>query len=106
MGRTLQGIGVLVLLSVFFAYLSAPAAAAIRRAVRIGPRNRPLSTPAALAVLYILLFVPTVAAGRFAAAGIANWVHVTAPAAVDRLFSGVRAEPFERLLVAAPIADD
>jgi predicted PurR-regulated permease PerM len=104
-GRTVEGLGVLLLLSVFLAYLSAPAAAAIRRRILIGRRKRPLSRPAALALLYCIVFAPTIAAGRLTADGIAHWVHVTAPAAVDHLFSGARAEPFETVIARAPISD-
>jgi predicted PurR-regulated permease PerM len=106
MGRAVEGLGVLLLLSVFFAYLSAPAAAAIRRRVRVGPRKRPLSTPAALGLLYCLLFTPALIGGRLAAGGIGHWVHATAPAAVDRLFSGGSAGPFQQFIVAAPVSDD
>jgi predicted PurR-regulated permease PerM len=104
--RTVEGLGVLLLLSVFFAYLSAPAAAAIRRRILIGPRRRPLSAPAALALLYCIVFVPLIAAGRLASDDIARWVNVTAPAAVDRLFSGARAEPFESVIAGAPLSDE
>ena len=39
MGRTIEGLLVLLLLSVFFAYLTAPAVAAIRQRLRVGPRQ-------------------------------------------------------------------
>ena len=46
-----EGGAVLVLLSVFLAHLLAPAVAAIRRRLRIGPRQRPISR--ALAIVLI-----------------------------------------------------
>jgi predicted PurR-regulated permease PerM len=106
MGRTIEGLSVLLLLSVFFAYLSAPAAAGIRRRVRIGPRNRPMSNPAALALLYLLVFAPMLLAARLAAHGIEAWIHVTAPSAVDRLFTSARAEPIDRLIGGVPFAPE
>ena len=41
--RIVEGAGALLLLSVFFAYLMAPAVAGVRRRVRFGPRQRPVS---------------------------------------------------------------
>lgn len=104
MGRALQGVAVLVMLSVFFAYLTAPAVAAIRQRVRIGPRRRPMSNIAALALLYGNLILSIVVVWRLSADAVAQWVHLTAPAAVDRLFTSARAEPIERLIAAAPLA--
>ena len=37
MGRVVEGVAVLLMLSVFFAYLTAPAIATIRQRVRMGP---------------------------------------------------------------------
>jgi predicted PurR-regulated permease PerM len=102
MRRAIEGLSVLLLLSVFFAYLTAPAVAAIRQRVRVGPRNRPLSNAAALILLYGTLVLAIVVVWRFSAAGIIRWVHVTAPAAVERLFNSARAEPLERAIAAAP----
>jgi predicted PurR-regulated permease PerM len=104
MRRTIEGLTVLLLLSVFFAYLTAPAVAAIRRRVRVGPRNRPLSNTAALVLLYGTLVLAIVVVWRFSAAGITHWVHATAPAAVERLFNSARAEPLERVIAVAPFA--
>ena len=81
MGRSIEGILVLLLLSVFFAYLTAPAVAAIRRRVRIGPRQRPLSNLTALVLLYGTLVLGIVIVWRLSAEGITNWVQMTAPAA-------------------------
>src|SRR5262245_61028582 len=104
MGRTIEGLGVLLMLSVFFAYLTAPAVAAIRQRVRVGRRQRPLSNTTALALLYGGLVLAIVIVWRVSAEGITNWVRVTAPAAVERLFSSARAEPIERLIARAPLA--
>jgi predicted PurR-regulated permease PerM len=103
MGRAIQGAAVLFMLSVFFAYLTAPAVAAIRRRVRIGRRQRPISNIAALALLYGNLVLSIVVVWRLSADGIAHWVHVTAPAAVDRLFTSARAEPIDQLFAGAPL---
>src|SRR5262245_58839227 len=104
MGRLIQGLVVLLLLSIFFAYLTAPAVAAIRQRVRIGPRHRPISTVAALALLYGNLVLSILLVWRVSAHGISAWVNVTAPAAVDRLFTSARAEPLEKLIAAAPVS--
>jgi predicted PurR-regulated permease PerM len=88
---------------VFFAYLTAPAVAAIRQRLRIGPRQRPMSNTAALALLYGNLVLAIVLVWRLSADGITHWVHVTAPAAVDRLFTDARAEPIEWVIARAPI---
>jgi predicted PurR-regulated permease PerM len=99
-----QGGAVLLLLSVFFAHVLAPAVVALRRRVRIGPRQRPISRPVAILVLYLAVFVPGTFAWRSAQDDAIHWVHVTAPAAVERLFSGGNFEPFERLIARAPVS--
>ena len=100
----LQGIAVLLLLSVFFAHMVAPIVAAMRRRVRIGPRQRPVSRSVALALIYLIVFVPGAFAWRGARDDAVHWVRVTAPRAVERLFPGGNFEPFERLLARAPIS--
>src|SRR5438105_15333661 len=85
--RIIEGLGVLALLSIFFAYLLAPVVDLVRHRVRSGRRNRPVSRTMALLILYALLFVPAALAWRLASDAIAEWVNVTAPTAVDRLFS-------------------
>src|SRR5687768_16586135 len=104
MGRAIQGAVVLLLLSAFFAYLTAPAVAAVRQRVRVGRRQRPMSNVAALALLYGNLVLAIVLLWRVSADGITKWVHVTAPAAVDRLFTSARAEPLMELIARAPIS--
>jgi len=64
--QAIEGVGVLFLLSAFFAYVLAPLVVELRRRIRIGARKRPLSRAAALAVIYALLFIPTTAAWRLA----------------------------------------
>ena len=100
----IQGGAVLLLLSVFFAHVLAPAVAALRRRVRIGRRQRPMSRPLAILLLYLAIFVPGALAWRAAHDDAVHWVRVTAPAAVERLFSGGNFEPFERLIARAPIS--
>jgi len=101
--RAVEGVGVLLLLSVFFAYLLAPAVAGVRRRVRTGGRNRPISRAAALALLYAILLVPVALTLRFSGDAVARWVHETAPAAVDRLFSGANSQALDRTIARAPL---
>jgi predicted PurR-regulated permease PerM len=100
----IQGAGVLVLLSIFFAYLLAPVVAVVRRRVRIGRRNRPVSDAAALALIYAGLFLPAAVSWYLFNDRVIYWVQVTAPQAVDRLFSGTDFNAFEHALAQAPLA--
>jgi predicted PurR-regulated permease PerM len=86
--QAIRAVFVLVLLSMFFAYLLAPAVAAVRRRVRIGRRKRPVSEAAAIVIVYTLLFGPAAVAWALYHDRVIAWVHVDAPLAVDRLFSG------------------
>lgn len=98
----IQGGAVLLLLSVFLGHVLAPPVAALRRRVRIGRRQRPISRPVAILLLYLVIFVPGALAWRAAHDDAIHWVRVTAPAAVERLFSGGNLEPFERLIATLP----
>ena len=80
MSGAIQGGAVLVLLSVFFAHVLAPAVAALRRRVLIGPRQRPISRPVAIVILYLVVFVPGGLMWRSVRGAAVHWVHVTAPA--------------------------
>jgi predicted PurR-regulated permease PerM len=103
--RAIEGIGVLLLLSVFFAYLLAPAVVGIRHRVRTRERHRPISRAAALGLLYAVLLVPAALAWRFSGDAIAQWVHVTAPNAVDRLFSGANSQAVDRAIMRSPLPE-
>src|SRR6266849_2061068 len=81
--RAIEGGGVLLLLSVFFAYLLAPAVAGVRRRIRLGRRQRPISDATAIALLYIVVFVPAAIVWRGSGDRVSHWVHVTAPESVD-----------------------
>jgi predicted PurR-regulated permease PerM len=83
----IKGGSVLLLLSMFFAYLLAPAVDMVSRFVRLGRRGRPLSR----------------GAWRFASEPIAAWVHVTAPEAVEHLFGGGDFETIDRVIASAPL---
>ncbi|MEP6769631.1 MAG: AI-2E family transporter [Acidobacteriota bacterium] len=52
----LEGVLLLVILSVFFAYLIAPIVAFFRRSVSVGGRSRALPLPLAIGAVYLLLF--------------------------------------------------
>jgi len=99
----IQGGSILLLLSLFLAYLLAPAADIVSRNVRIGRRRRPLARTASLLLIYAVLAVPVALAGRFASDPIAEWVHVTAPGAVDHLFGGGDFDTIGRLIATAPV---
>jgi predicted PurR-regulated permease PerM len=99
----IQGGSVLLLLSMFLSYLLAPAVDIVSRTVRVGRRGRPLARPGALVLIYAVLAVPVVLAGRFASDPIKTWVHVTAPAAVEHLFAGGDFDAINRLIATAPL---
>ena len=102
--RLVEGAGVLLLLSVFFAYVLAPAVPPVRRLVRVGRRRRPISDAAAILLLYVVIFVPASLLWRVSEPAVRHWVAVTAPASVDRLFAGGRIVPLETLIAHAPLA--
>jgi predicted PurR-regulated permease PerM len=93
--QLIQGAAVLLLLSVFLAYLLAPALPPIRRRIRIGSRRRPISDAAAIFLIYVAVFVPGAAICRQSEAAVKQWIAVTAPATVDRLFAGGGAAALE-----------
>jgi predicted PurR-regulated permease PerM len=99
----IKGGSVLLLLSLFFAYLLAPAVDAVSRLVRVGRRRRPLPRGASLAMIYVILSVPVGLAWRFASEPIAEWVHVTAPDTVEHLFGGGDFETIDRIIASAPV---
>jgi predicted PurR-regulated permease PerM len=99
----IQGGSILLLLSMFLAYLLAPAIDIVSRTIRPAPRRRPLPRGASLALIYLILAVPVGLAWRFASDPISTWVHVTAPGAVDHLFGGGDFETIDRLIAAAPV---
>jgi predicted PurR-regulated permease PerM len=101
--RYLEGAAVLLLLSVFFAYVLAPAVPPVRRRLRIGRRRRPISDASALLLIYVLLFVPAAFLWPSAEGAVRHWVTVTAPTTVDRLFSGGSLAPLDRLINRAPL---
>src|SRR3989475_2294991 len=73
-----------------FAYVIAPAIDAVSRRVRFGRRRRPLSRPVSIVVVYVALFACGALAWHRAAPIVGRWVHVTAPAVIDRVFTGDR----------------
>src|SRR6266516_270915 len=99
----IQGAGVLVLLSAFFAYLLAPAVAAVRRRVRIGRRKRPVSDAVALALIYAGVFLPSAVAWHLFNDRVTYWVQRTAPQAVDQLFRGSDFKAFELAMAQVPL---
>jgi predicted PurR-regulated permease PerM len=101
--RAIEATGVLLLLSVFFAYLLAPAVVLVRRRVRWGRRQRPVSAAAAILLLYVVIFVAGALLWRLAKDDVVRWVNVTAPASVNRLFGGGRIAPLDRVIARAPL---
>jgi predicted PurR-regulated permease PerM len=101
--RIIEGAAVLLLLSVFLAYVLAPALPPIRRRIRVGRRRRPVSDAAAILIVYAGLLLPGVMLWRTSAPAVKHWVAVTAPSTLDRLFAGGRIAPIERLLRHAPL---
>jgi predicted PurR-regulated permease PerM len=99
--RAIEGTGVLLLLSVFFAYLLAPAVVVVRRRVRWGRRQRPVSAAVAILIVYVAILVPGAVVWRLAKEDVVRWVNVTAPASVNRLFSGGRIAPLDRAIARA-----
>lgn len=99
--RLIEGAGVLLLLSVFLAYLLAPALPPIRRRIRIGRRQRPISDASAILLIYAAVLVPAALLWRQAQPAVRHWIDVTAPSAVERLFAGDSAGAIER--AAAPL---
>ena len=101
----IEGGSVLLLLSMFFAYLLAPVVDMVSRRIRPGRRGRPLSRGASLALIYAVLSVPVGLAWRFASEPISNWVHVTAPDTVEHLFGGGDFDAIDRVLASAPLPE-
>ena len=99
----IQGGSVLLLLSMFFAYLLAPAVDIVSRTVRMGRRGRPLPRADSLALIYLILSVPIGLSWRFGSEPIAQWVHVTAPETVEHLFGGGDFETIDRFIASAPV---
>jgi predicted PurR-regulated permease PerM len=96
--KLIEGAGVLLLLSVFLAYLLAPALPPIRRRIRIGRRQRPISDASAILLIYAVVFVPGALVWQRARPAVKHWIAVTAPAAVDRLFAGSAVPSIEAAL--------
>jgi predicted PurR-regulated permease PerM len=90
-------------LSLFFAYVLAPALPPVRRLVRVGRRRRPISDATAILLLYGVILVPGVVLWRTSEAAVKHWVAVTAPASVDRLFAGGTIAPLDAVLAHAPL---
>lgn len=103
--RAIEGFGVLFLLSAFFAYVLAPVVAAVQRRVRIGPRQRPVSRAGALVAVYLVLFVPAAFVWSASRDQVAHWVRVTAPDAVNRLFTGGDTRAFDAFVRRLPLPE-
>jgi predicted PurR-regulated permease PerM len=103
MAAVVEGTGVLLLLSIFFAYILAPALPPVRRRVRIGRRRRPVSDGAAILLIYALVAVPGVVTWRAVKPAVQHWVAVTAPLSVERLLAGTKSEVIARVLAHVPL---
>lgn len=104
--RVVLGVGVLLLLSAFLAYVIAPIAAALQRRIRVGRRRRPISRGGAILVLYLILLVPGTLAWSVWRDRVVSWVHVTAPTAVNNLFSRRGSEPLHRFAGRLPVSPE
>ena len=100
--RLIEGAGVLLLLSVFLAYMLAPALPPIRRRIRIGRRRRPISDASAIFLIYLAVLLPGVLLWRRAEPAVRHWIDVTAPSAVEHLFAGDSVAPIERAFAPLP----
>jgi predicted PurR-regulated permease PerM len=100
--RIIQGASVLLLLSVFFAYVLVPIVDVVRRRARFGPRKRPASRTTVIVALYVVMFAGALLVWTVAATRIRHGVNVSAPAAIDRLFSGRDNEPLDVILGRIP----
>src|SRR5712691_3191892 len=88
----------------FFAYVIAPAIDTVSRRVRLGRRRRPLSRPLSIIVVYVALFACGALAWHMAAPIVGRWVRVTAPAVIDRVFTGGhRPAAVDRLYADVPV---
>lgn len=103
--RKIEGAAVLLLLSVFFAYVLAPLVQAVQRRVRWRRRNRPISRGTALIIIYVALFVPGSMLWRGSEEKISRWITVTAPALVDHLFGRREDDALDQTLGRLPVPD-
>jgi predicted PurR-regulated permease PerM len=103
MARVIEGLGVLLLLSVFFAYMLAPVVAILRLNLRLGARQRPPTNAVAIAIVYAVLFFPLALGASRAAGPVRHWVQVTAPEAVQHLFGRGNFSPLEEAIARAPL---
>src|SRR2546425_6510243 len=102
MVRAMQGASVLLLLSVFFAYVLAPAVDGVRRRLRVGRRQRPISRALIIASLYVVMAAAASVLWLSSSGRIRQLVHVSAPAAIDRLFSGREIEAVDAFIAGIP----
>jgi predicted PurR-regulated permease PerM len=103
MVAVVEGASVLLLLSVFFAYLLAPAIPMVSRRARFGRPRRPLSAAGSILLLYGFIFVPMAAVWPSASGTVRRFVDVTAPETIERLFRGSRLTPLDAALGRSPL---
>jgi predicted PurR-regulated permease PerM len=102
--RIVQGASVLLLLSIFFAYVLVPIVDAARRRARFGRRRRPASRAAVTLTLCVVIWASAFLVWKAAAAPIRHGITVVAPSAIDRLFSGRDNQPLDAVLRRIPPA--
>ncbi|PYR52737.1 MAG: hypothetical protein DMF89_02110, partial [Acidobacteria bacterium] len=102
--RIVQGASVLLLLSIFFAYVLVPIVDAARRRARFGRRRRPASRGAVTLTLCVVICASAFLVWKAAAAPIRHGITVVAPSAIDRLFSGRDNQPLDAVLRRIPPA--
>jgi predicted PurR-regulated permease PerM len=98
--RALLGASVLLLVSVFFAYVLAPIVESLQRRIRVGRRRRPAPRAAVIAALYLALAIGGIAAWKPALGPLTYFLRTSAPVAIDRLFGNRGGGPIDQAVTA------
>ena len=86
----------------FFAYILVPVVKGIRLRTRFGQRQRPVPIWVILGALYLVMFGAASLVWQASAPRILNVIHVSGPAAIDRLFSDSRDASIDGVLARLP----
>jgi predicted PurR-regulated permease PerM len=102
MVTVLKGVSILLLLSIFFAYVLIPTVDVLRRRLRFGRRQRPVPIGVIIVALYLVMFAAGSLLWSFWGGRIRYVVDVLAPAAIEHLFSSSDIGPLDALLAKMP----